>query len=83
MWSGTRRRAPVDQRPLHRGVRRRRAPGLVPTLCAKGYFGEKGRNMVHVGEPEARFYAMLADGDRRPHPAECLRRRAPGERATA
>ena len=36
-------------------------PGLVPTLCAKGYFGEKGRNMVHVGEPEARFYAMLAD----------------------
>ena len=35
--------------------------GLAPTLCVKGYFGEKGRAMVHVGEPEARFYATLAD----------------------
>ena len=35
--------------------------GLVPTLCVKGYFGEKGRAMAHVGEPEARFYATLAE----------------------
>jgi hypothetical protein len=35
--------------------------GLVPTLCVKGYFGEKGRAMMHVGEPEARFYATLAE----------------------
>ena len=35
--------------------------GLVPTLCVKGYFGEHGRAMVHVGEPEARFYAGLAE----------------------
>ena len=35
--------------------------GLVPTLCIKGYFGEKGRAIVHVGEPEARFYATLAE----------------------
>ena len=35
--------------------------GLAPTLCVKGYFGEKGRAMVHVGEPEARFYAVLAE----------------------
>ena len=34
--------------------------GLVPTLCVKGYFGEKGRPMAHIGEPEARFYATLA-----------------------
>jgi hypothetical protein len=35
--------------------------GLVPALCVKGYFGEKGRAMVHVGEPEARFYELLAE----------------------
>jgi hypothetical protein len=35
--------------------------GLAPTLCVKGYFGEKGRAMIHVGEPEARFYAVLAE----------------------
>ncbi len=35
--------------------------GLVPTLCVKGYFGEKGRPMAHVGEPEAHFYATLAE----------------------
>jgi Phosphotransferase enzyme family len=35
--------------------------GLAPDLCVKGYFGEKGRAIVHVGEPEARFYATLAD----------------------
>ncbi len=35
--------------------------GLEPTLCVKGYFGEKGRAMAHVGEPEARFYATLAE----------------------
>src|SRR4029078_13199453 len=37
---------------------------LAPTLCVKGYFGEKGRAMVHVGEPEARFYAVLVDATR-------------------
>ena len=35
--------------------------GLVPTLCAKGYFSELGRALAHVGEPEARFYRDLAD----------------------
>jgi hypothetical protein len=35
--------------------------GLEPTLCVKGYFGDKGRAIVHVGEPEARFYATLAE----------------------
>jgi hypothetical protein len=35
--------------------------GLVPTLCIKGYFGDKGRHLAHVGEPEARFYATLAE----------------------
>ena len=35
--------------------------GLVPTLCAKGYFGEQGRHIAHIGEPEARFYATLAE----------------------
>ena len=35
--------------------------GLVPTLCAKGYFGERGRHIAHIGEPEARFYATLAE----------------------
>ena len=35
--------------------------GLAPTLCAKGYFSEQQRPMAHVGEPEARFYAALAE----------------------
>ena len=34
--------------------------GLVPTLCAKGYFSELGRPIAHVGEPEACFYRDLA-----------------------
>ena len=34
--------------------------GLVPTLCAKGYFSELGRALAHIGEPEARFYRDLA-----------------------
>jgi hypothetical protein len=34
--------------------------GLVPTLCAKGYFSELGRPIAYVGEPEACFYRDLA-----------------------
>ncbi|HZP30933.1 MAG TPA: phosphotransferase [Acidimicrobiia bacterium] len=35
--------------------------GLVPTLCAKGYFCDAGRPIAYVGEPEARFYRDLAE----------------------
>ena len=34
--------------------------GLVPTLCAKGYFSELGRPIAHIGEAEAGFYRDLA-----------------------
>jgi hypothetical protein len=34
--------------------------GLVPDLCAKGYFGEGSRAYRHVGEPEVCFYRDLA-----------------------
>ena len=34
--------------------------GLVPDLCAKGYFNEVGRAFRQVGEPEARFYRDIA-----------------------
>ena len=30
-------------------------------LCVKGYFGDEGRPYAHLGEPEARFYANLAE----------------------
>ncbi len=35
--------------------------GLSPRLCLKGYFGDEGRPYAHIGEPEARFYATLAE----------------------
>jgi hypothetical protein len=35
--------------------------GLSPSLCMKGYFGQKGRPFAHLGEPEARFYESLAE----------------------
>jgi hypothetical protein len=35
--------------------------GLSPDLCVKGYFGEAGKPYAHIGEPEARFYATLAE----------------------
>jgi hypothetical protein len=35
--------------------------GLSSHLCIKGYFGDEGRPYAHVGEPEARFYAGLAE----------------------
>ncbi len=40
--------------------------GLAPALCTQG-FGESSRAIVHVGEPEARFYAVL------PKPPACTR----------
>jgi hypothetical protein len=36
-------------------------PGLVPALCAKGYFSDAGRPHAHLGEREATFYRDLAD----------------------
>jgi hypothetical protein len=35
--------------------------GLSPALCVKGYSGEEDRPYAHIGEPEARFYATLAE----------------------
>src|SRR6516162_5376301 len=35
--------------------------GLSSHLCIKGYFGDEGRPYANVGEPEARFYAGLAE----------------------
>ena len=35
--------------------------GLVPTLCAKGYFAEHQQAYSHAGEPEAGFYRDLAE----------------------
>ena len=35
--------------------------GISADLCVKGYFGDEGRPYAHIGEPEARFYANLAE----------------------
>jgi len=35
--------------------------GLSPALCAKGYFAKDQQDLAWVGEPEARFYATIAD----------------------
>lgn len=35
--------------------------GLAPALCAKGYFAPNQRGLGFLGEPEARFYATLAE----------------------
>jgi ecdysteroid kinase len=35
--------------------------GLSPNLCAKGYFAEQQRAWASLGEPEARFYATVAE----------------------
>ena len=35
--------------------------GLSPNLCAKGYFAESQRALAWLGEPEARFYATIAE----------------------
>ena len=35
--------------------------GLSPNLCAKGYFAENQRALAWLGEPEARFYATVAE----------------------
>jgi len=35
--------------------------GLSPNLCAKGYFAESQRALASLGEPEARFYATVAE----------------------
>jgi len=35
--------------------------GLSPYLCAKGYFADNQRVLASLGEPEARFYATIAE----------------------
>jgi Ecdysteroid kinase-like family len=37
---------------------------LSPNLCAKGYFAESQRALAWLGEPEARFYATIAEATR-------------------